>query len=562
MNAAIFETQQRANEMLREALAIWRQSVRSDLLEGIENDPVFSLLMSVIAYQANEFDNDIERIKTEILEEYAQSILPYGLQQAVPAGTVVAADLLDNVSDTEVNETTSFRLEGSDYRFMPLMNTRAVNLKVQSITLLDGRRWKVILKSPFILTDLSRFCFAIRDCIYQNLQITLKGQPLPLIRPWQYADWPLNRCFALDTMLYNKQRIFNAVSTVFDLYTRHNTSMYCVRPFNLKQFIPGETDTLEMVMEFTGIHNDFLFDASKLVLNAMVLVNANLHVATLSAHTPVYRVEGEAFMHLIHPQSEQLLGKSQVDVRRVAADRFNQANLVRLLQTIVNKYDTDYFAFRNIPTKNANRLIASLRELIKQLATQSDNEADHPSAGVYLMWHERSLTQAPDTSLNVEYLTTPGAAVNQALLPESTFQTANNFDNSTIRQIAIPVLGCNELGDDEALESTTRYYVTTQDRLVTPADLKMFCSHELLVHYGLSKEMVKSITVDTRPDRENLKVGYAVVVDITVEDSSFVQRTFAAKQALAEFRLQKMMEVRSANVYPIQVNIEILKNKE
>jgi len=53
MNAAIFETQQRANEMLREALAIWRQSVRSDLLEGIENDPVFSLLMSAIAYQAN-----------------------------------------------------------------------------------------------------------------------------------------------------------------------------------------------------------------------------------------------------------------------------------------------------------------------------------------------------------------------------------------------------------------------------------------------------------------------------------------------------------------------------
>jgi hypothetical protein len=59
-----------------------------------------------------------------------------------------------------------------------------------------------------------------------------------------------------------------------------------------------------------------------------------------------------------------------------------------------------------------------------------------------------------------------------------------------------------------------------------------------------------------------MKGGYTVVVDIILEDSSFIQRTFVAQLQQAEFRLNKMIEVRSANIYPTQVNIEIEKNKE
>ena len=40
MNQKIFETQQRADELLREALTIWRKSVQNDFLEGIEDDPI------------------------------------------------------------------------------------------------------------------------------------------------------------------------------------------------------------------------------------------------------------------------------------------------------------------------------------------------------------------------------------------------------------------------------------------------------------------------------------------------------------------------------------------
>jgi len=62
MKQTIFETRQRANDLLKEAIAIWRQSDQSNRLEGIEDDPVFSLLMMALAYQANEADSEIEHL--------------------------------------------------------------------------------------------------------------------------------------------------------------------------------------------------------------------------------------------------------------------------------------------------------------------------------------------------------------------------------------------------------------------------------------------------------------------------------------------------------------------
>lgn len=51
MKQNLFVTKQVAEELLKEAIAIWRQSNRSEHLEEMENDPVISLLMTALAYQ-------------------------------------------------------------------------------------------------------------------------------------------------------------------------------------------------------------------------------------------------------------------------------------------------------------------------------------------------------------------------------------------------------------------------------------------------------------------------------------------------------------------------------
>ena len=93
MKQTAFDTRQRANELLQEAAAIWRQSAHSNQLEGIERDPIFSLLMTALAYQANEIDSDIERIKQDVLEEYIKLMTPYEAGRPIPATAVVEAVL-------------------------------------------------------------------------------------------------------------------------------------------------------------------------------------------------------------------------------------------------------------------------------------------------------------------------------------------------------------------------------------------------------------------------------------------------------------------------------------
>ena len=67
MKQTLFATRQRAEELLREVVSIWRQSNQSEQLEGMENDPVFSLLINALSYKANEIENEIERLQEEVL---------------------------------------------------------------------------------------------------------------------------------------------------------------------------------------------------------------------------------------------------------------------------------------------------------------------------------------------------------------------------------------------------------------------------------------------------------------------------------------------------------------
>lgn len=54
MRQSLFENRQKAEELIQEAIRIWRESDHPDQLEGIEHDPVFSLLMTALASQSNE----------------------------------------------------------------------------------------------------------------------------------------------------------------------------------------------------------------------------------------------------------------------------------------------------------------------------------------------------------------------------------------------------------------------------------------------------------------------------------------------------------------------------
>ena len=559
MNRTIFETRQRAEELLKEAIAIWRQGAQSDALEGLEEDPVFFLLMSALAYQANNFDSELERLKTDVLEDYLHTLRPYGLGHAIPAVAVVKAPLQANIAELNVNANNLFTLGNTGYTFMPLLATKAVNLSIQSIVRLDGRRWKVSLKSPHIISDLSYFSFAIKDSIFSTLSVSIKGKVLPLISPWQYADLPFNECFSVDNLLYNRQQVFNPTPIGLDLFAQQNIRVYHVRPCNLKRFLPTETDQLELVFEFSEITDTFVFDKSKLVLNVLFLANVKQNTVNLSAKNPVFRVDSNHFLHLLRPTEEQLFGNVQIDIRHVAADRFNLGSLLRLLQSLIDKYDTDFYAFQALEEWNGDRTMAQLRNILAKLAEKVRNNENSLQSGIYLMLHRPQISSQENMSVAVNYLTTDGARVNSFLTRESVLQAAYGFDNNQIALIAPPTPGYDEVDKEKAKDELARYYMTTQDRIVTPSDIKHFCLAELMARYGIGKELIKSISIGHRPQQVYRGCGYEIVVDILLTDNTFIKRNFEILIPQVEILLSKMLQVRSTNIYPIDVNIQIDK---
>lgn len=571
MKQNIFEIRQQAEDLLKEAVNIWRQSNQSDQLEGIENDPVFSLMLTALAYQLNDLDYDIARIKQEVIEEFTKQLVPYDMVNAIPATAVISTNLNKDIAELSINDKSRFVLTGTDYTFIPLFETRVLGANVASIKRLDARRWKMALNFPTPITSLSGFSFAINNHEFKDVKITIGNKLVPLIKPWHYADLPLCKSFSLDTILYKQAPSFNAANIWLDLFARQNARIFCIKNHNPKNFIDYDTDAIDMIFEFSGINEDFVFDKSCISLNTIILINAVPHSASLSSNNPIVRVsgankekenKGEQFMHLTRPSENQMYTDTTIDVRTVAADRFNQGSLLKLVNSLLDKFDTDYYAFQQLKDQYKEKLIGQMREGLLKLQKACMEDGESNVAGTYLMLRHDEIVANKDISVQANYLTTQGAYLNDSLDANSTFSLPVGLSYSVTHQILPPVSGSNEITDKKLQNSMSRYYFITNDRIVTPADMKVFCYKELLNRYSISPDMITAINIRHLLLEGRDNYGYVIRIEILIFNSPFVKRHFTEKIPQAELFIQKMIEVRSSTVYPIQVSIRLEENND
>ena len=574
MKQTIFENKQRAEELMQEAIRIWRSSDHPDQLEGLEQDPVFSLLMTALAYQSNELETTLEHMKSDVLEEFSRMLEPYEVGHAIPATAVVQAALQPGLASLELTPEHIFTLADTEMGFIPLLKTRVLNAAIRSIIRMDGRRWKVSLRFDTPVSDLSGLCFVVKNRSFKDLKITLKGHVLPLVSPWEFSELPLSPCFDIDTVLYNGSLTYNAAVSCLDLFARQNIRMYCVKEHQSSKVMPMDAETIDLVFEFSGIKDDFLFDKDNLILNAIILVNAEVHNADLTSSTPIVRVAGyqslgtetsnvsQQFLHMLRPSVDQIFGHFPVEVRKWGADRFNQGRLVVLLNNLISRYYTDFYAFQSLREEANDKVIYGLIETLTRMRDAARANAEERVPGVYLMLNPRVSDIRNDLSLAITYVTTSGSAINSLLSDDSNFVPPAGFDNTSVKLISTPMPGSDEVRDQLEEASLSRYYMITNDRLVTPADIKLFCYMELVTRYGITRQMVKSITVSHRQQQDRLQAGYEVLVEIILNENTFIRRGFEEKIPQAEILMQAMMSVRSANIYPIQVTIAIDKSEK
>lgn len=560
MRQNIFNTRQRAEEIIKEAVAIWQRGFNSEQLEGIEQDPVFSLFMTALAYQANEIDNEIEQLQEEILDELTHLLIPYEKIHPLPATALVEVRLDDRIPELTLDQRCGFILPDTDYTFIPILKTRAINAEIQSVVRIDNRRWKVGLKLKGAIKQLSGMTFLISNPHFQDLKLYANGVMLPLVKPWDYSDLPLNECFSIDNMVYNKSLTYQASNTWFDLFAQQNARLFYIdshkgsdRPF----------DRLELTFEFIGIDDQFTFDKEQLSLNATILANVAQHSVTLSSNSPIARLSGEnnrqQFLHLIAPNDNQLYHETPIEIRRVATDRFNAERLTRLASTLVSRFASDYYAFQKIEVLREGKFMEQFYNLLKKISEGLSRSSSEWASSLYLLLRNDRGFHPKEMSLRVNYLTTDGSAVNAGLNAKSTFAPlANNYIQS-VRQLANPMPGYDEIQSENAQDNLARYYMITNDRIVTPADVKILCYNELERRFGITSEMIAGIKIKQAQKAERHHYGFETQVYISLTDNAYIKRNFVDKIPMTELILQKMIEVRSTNVFPVIVNIEVAK---
>ena len=203
---------------MQQAIEIWRRSDQSDQLEGIENDPVFGLLITALAYQANEIETDIEQMKTDLLEDFAHMLTPYEIGHAIPATAAIQTMPVKGVAEMVLDSKNIFNLGEQKVSFVPLLRTRLLNATVKSIVRLDSRRWKATIDFMSPISDLSEVSFCIRNQNYRDVAISIDGQQLPLVKPWDFSELPMSSYFNIDSVLYNQQMPYMASPIGLDLF--------------------------------------------------------------------------------------------------------------------------------------------------------------------------------------------------------------------------------------------------------------------------------------------------------------------------------------------------------
>ena len=563
MRKKIFATGELAKELQKEAIAIWRMGSNEEYFEGVESDPVVSLLITALAYQEYTADNELSRLKNEVLEDFSRMLIPYELCGAKPASALIQTRTEEGVNKVSLHSSTPFSLGENKFHFMPLLDTTVYNAKVESVVRLDARRWKVSINFKEEISSLEGFSFIVNNHNFKDLNISLGGKQISLVKPWHYANLPLSNCFSVDSMLYNETLAYDASTTWFDLFSQQNKRMFVVEKYTSDDIFTCPVDKIDLVFEFMGITDDFVFGKSQLIINTVLLVNTSLKTATLSVSNPIVRIADEEeqtdkLLHLMRPSSEQMYKNISFTLRRSAIERFNVDSLLKLLHCLIDKYSTDYYAFMQIDRLKNGLEVNRLYQWLLNLAKYLEESPIAMSSGVYLLLKKSKETLLEDESLTLQYLTTQGAAVNQYLSTRSVFNVPVGLSVQGTTMVAEPVLGQDEAVGSDVQNSMSKYYMVTNNRLVTPADIKIFCYNELLRRYNIDSSIIRNIVVKNAIHSERGHCGFETKVEILMIDDMFVKRSLSGKINEVELILQKMIEVRSSFAYPVQVNIRIV----
>ncbi len=507
----ILETRLKAEELKKRAMEIWADSPNGERLTPLKDDPVMTMLLTATAYQGDEISHEINTMRESVMSQLAAVLVPRQLMNARPAAAMVEARMSPKAVTSQLGSNTTFTTPGG-HRLTPLLRTTLYNAQVNKVVRLDGRRWKVTLSLSDYVNSLSGMTFAITDTRYGDLAVYAGKKELPLIRPWDWNNMPLCDFFDTKATIFNHEISCHSAFQWLDLLAQQELGAFVVDTHTLPDTPTYGFDNIDLTFEFSDIADDFSLDKTKIVLNTVPVANVERRFVSLSPSTPVARIDAAQFITLLPTDSNQRFRDSHIHLRRVAGDK-----------------------------------AAAPGQETSKKATQP---------GVYVYLSDTNDMRQAKGSVEVSYLATSNADAAKELFTRATLSSGvPGVDTAVV--VGKPVKGARQQTGKSAEEVVSRYYMVTNDRIVTPADIKRFCYAELVTRYSLSDDMITSVQVKTERTPTAQGCPLQTKVDITVINSPYTQKVLAPERQHIEQVMQRMISVRSAGIVPVTIMITI-----
>lgn len=558
--------QKQTQDLLEKILELWKKQGkwdgddRSMPYYGLDKDPILSILITAFVFQINQLEDNIKAFREGLFDEFEDLAVPFELVKPVPAIAMLATSKRKGDNDTIfTDQDMSFEIEkkmmmsSERYAFAPLFNTRLVNITPVGVKQLSETKWLVNFDNDEAELDLGCIAFFFDKQNFTDLKITIDGKEIPLVKPWEYDRFPLNPWITAKNIVCNKALVYGSNEQWFDLWVNHELNYYLIAP-DFKRKIKDKNFSL--TFDFAGLDGSQTLNAENIILNAFPIVNVTRKDFFLSLNSPVVKISEENlddsedeedrnnsfFMNLVFDEEKNEYDDlDKFTLRHFGCERFDMAELINTANTLVRRYGTDFYAFQSISQFQSSERMRRLSYVVKDI-TDILKQYGIPKSGIYAILKNKNYLSPDEAKLTICSLFTNGTAANDIDINASII-SSDILDNKKTRLLTMTSGGKDEIMNHDEKKMLGRYYLQTNDRIVTRSDLNLFC-RRMLIQEGINAKYITNIDVPhTTSDDKAQKVFIAVDRDF-VSDIDFVH--LASK-------MQKMIDVRSAGLMPVEI---------
>ena len=511
-------------------------------VKNMENDPVINLLLSALSYQAYHIHKNINQYEEKTIREFRDRIVPFHLIKPIPAFSIVEAKLKEGCDEKMVDETCSFEFTNSrkqKFTFMPLLNTKVMNVKLNIVNQLEENVWRVELQSATPIHNLSGLSFFIDT--QENVEIEsirYYNDELPLIKPTQYHELPFTNCFNNAHLLLNQNYyLFGTYDYWQEIFLTNNTRLFYIGQSDKKTALNGQTN-IELDITFNSpIHID-----NNLKINCIPVVNVEKKEAVLDDRNPVKELTSETgeFLNLLYDNENEKDIKN-ILIRQHGVERYNSDQLFEQMQEILYRYNTDYYAFQNIRELKTTDKLENLQNIMDEIQGIVNKAEEKMPKNHYYAVLKKNNHETKQVEL--KYLTTTGASANGIKKEEKATKTPIYLDNNKTILLLDTKGGRNTIQDEAQKEDIAKYYFQTKDRLVTHSDITIFIKTFYYEDAKLDNEIENMSII-----RENEYIG----ITINLKNDSPL-KNHDKLESLAK-TLQTKITLKSSGILPFRVS--------